>query len=380
MKDQINIGLAGYGMIGRVHALNYGELPFLYPGTIPRPVLHTVCTSSEKSARAAAAEGNFQKWTTDVDTMIADPEIDVIDISLPNNMHLPMVTKALQAGKAVYCEKPLSGTIADARAMQTEVDKSGGLFGMVFQYRFLPAILKAHEILTSNRLGKIFTWRVEYLHSGYQNPKRPMSWRMQKEAGGSGALGDLGSHVIDLVRYLLGDFDSVQGHTETFIKQRPLAKDSPETGTVTVDDVVWFNARMKNGSVGTVEASRFATGTMDDLHIQIYGEKGALKFDLMDPGFLYWFDDTKPAGNYGGERGWQRLETAQYYPGAKAPPARAPIGWVRSHAENQYCFLKAVAENRQPSPGFLDGMRVQQVIDAVEISDRDGGKWTSCEL
>lgn len=379
MKDRINIGLAGYGMIGRVHAMNYGELPFLYPGTIPRPILHTVCTSSANSARAAAAEGNFLKWTTDIEEMIADPEVDIIDISLPNNLHRPVVTKALMAGKAVYCEKPLSGTLEDALSMEIAVKESGALFGMVFQYRFLPAILKAREILADKRLGRIFTWRAEYLHSGYQNPRRPMSWRMRKEDGGSGALGDLGSHVIDLVCCLLGEFDSVQGQMETFIKERPIAGNSSELGSVTVDDVVWFRTRMENGSIGTVEASRFATGTMDDLRIQIYGEKGALKFNLMDPGFLYYFDEAKPSGSYGGERGWQRLETAQYYPGAKAPPARAPIGWVRSHAENQYCFLKSVAENRPPSPGFQDGMRVQHIIDAVETSARNGGTWRKVE-
>lgn len=376
MKEFINIGIAGYGMIGRVHGMNYGELPFLYPGSIPRPVLHTVCTSSPESAQAAAKEGGFISWTTQIDEMISNPEIDVIDVSLPNQLHKPVILKALGAGKAVYCEKPLAGSIDDAVEIAEAVRNSGSRFGMVFQYRFFPAIMKARELLMTDRIGRIFTWRAEYLHSGYQNPDRPMSWRMQREEGGSGALGDLGSHIIDLVRHLLGDFESVQGQLETFIRERPVSKGSSEKGTVTVDDVAWFRARMADGSVGTVEASRFATGTMDDLRIWIYGEKGALKFDLMDPSFLYFFDDSKPGGDFGGERGWQRFETAQYYPGAKAPPARAPIGWVRSHAENQYAFLKAVAEDRDPSPGIDDGLGTQLVIDAVERSADSDGAWT----
>lgn len=376
MKETLNIGIAGYGMIGRVHGMNYGELPFLYPGSIPRPVLHTVCTSSPETAQSAAKEGGFLSWTTDIDEMISNPEIDVIDVSLPNQLHKPVIMKALSAGKAVYCEKPLAGSIDDAVEIAEAVRNSGGSFGMVFQYRFFPAIMKARELLEAGRIGRIFTWRAEYLHSGYQNPERPMSWRMQKEEGGSGALGDLGSHIIDLVRHLLGEVDSVQGQLETFIRERPVSKGSSRMGTVTVDDVAWFRARMADGSVGTVEASRFATGTMDDLRIWIYGEKGSLKFDLMDPSFLYYFDDSKPGGDFGGERGWQRFETAQYYPGAKAPPARAPIGWVRSHAENQYAFLKAVAEDREPIPGIDDGLRTQLIIDAVERSADSDGTWT----
>ena len=375
MKDRINIGMAGYGMIGRVHSMNYGELPFIYPGSIPRPCLHTVCTSSPSSAKAAADEAGFAHWTDSLDEMMANPEIDVVDVSLPNSLHLQAVLAAMDAGKAVYCEKPLASTLAEALIIADAVRRTGGLFGMVFQYRFLPAILKAREIIEAGRIGKVYTWRAEYLHSGYQNAQRPISWRMKKDEGGSGALGDLGSHVIDLVRYLLGDFASVQGQLETFIKERPIARNADETSTVTVDDVAWFRARMKNGSVGTVEASRFATGTMDDLRIWIYGQGGAMKFDLMDPSFLYFFDEAKPQGNYGGERGWQRLETAQYYPGAKTPPARAPIGWVRAHAENQYAFLQTMSQNKMPTPGIEDGLKVQSVIDAVERSAEAEGAW-----
>lgn len=373
MNDVLNIGLAGYGMIGRVHGMNYTELPFLYPGAIPRPQLHTVCTSSPQSAEAAATEGGFRNWGSDIEAMLSDPEIDVVDVSLPNQMHQDVVIAALQSAKAVYCEKPLASTLDQARKIAAAVVESGGQFGMVFQYRFLPAIMKAREIIQEGRLGRIFTWRAEYLHTGYQNPGRPLSWRMSKEEGGSGALGDLGSHVIDLIRFLIGEFESVQGHLETFVKERPLAGSSGKTGRVTVDDVAWFRARMADGSIGTVEASRFATGAMDDLNFFIHGEKGAIRFHLMDPSYLYWFDEALPGGDYGGERGWRRIETAGYYPGAKAPPARAPVGWVRSHAENQYAFLKALAEGRTISPGITDGLRTQLVLDAVEKSSEIDG-------
>jgi predicted dehydrogenase len=379
----LGLGVAGYGMIGRLHTMNYRQIPFVYPGALPRLELRSICTSREESARAAQSEAGFATAVTDTAELVGDPSIDVIDVSLPNNLHRPLVEAAIAAGKHVYCEKPLAGTIEDARAIRAAVERAsraaapGGhvpRFGMVFQYRFFPALMKAQEMIREGKLGRIFTYRAEYLHTGYQNPDRPLSWRMKKDEGGSGALGDLGSHVIDLVRFLLGEFESVQGHLETFVKERPVAKGATEKGQVTVDDVAWFRARMADGAVGTVEASRFATGTLDDLRVWIYGEKGALHFDLMDASYLQWFDESLPAGSYGGERGWQKLQTVQYYPGAQTPPARAPIGWNRAHTENQYQFLKAVTEGREPSPGILDGLRVQLVMDAVERSAAEGGR------
>lgn len=378
-RSDLRIGMLGYGGIGRVHALSYRQLPFVYPGGIA-PVLQSVCTSREETAASAQAEAGFATATTDLAALIGDPDVDVVDITLPNHLHRESVIQAVNAGKAVYCEKPLSGSIADARDIANSVSKSSVPFGMVFQCRFIPALMKAKELVEQGALGRIFTYRAEYLHSGYQNAARPLSWRMKKDEGGSGALGDLGSHVIDLVRYLVGEFESIQGHLETFIHERPLHKGASEMGPVTVDDVAWFQARMANGAVGTVEASRFATGTLDDLRLWIYGEKGAVRFDLMDNNYLYWFDEGRASGDYGGDRGWQRLETVANYPGAKAPPARAPLGWARAHAENQHRFLKAVANGNRPSPGIEDGLRAQLVIDAVERSAEANGSWVDVPL
>lgn len=383
---QLGLGLAGYGMIGRLHAMGYRQLPFIYPGKLPEIELRSVCTTRPESAGAARAEGGFAAAVTDLNQLVEDPAVDVVDISLPNQLHRPAIEAALTAGKHVYCEKPLAGTLEDARAIAAMVERAGkssgsppARFGMVFQYRFIPAISKARELIQQGKLGRIYTYRAEYLHTGYQNPDRPLSWRMKKEEGGSGALGDLGSHVIDLVRYLLGEFESVQGHLETFVKERPLAPGDPRKGAVTVDDVAWFRARMTCGAIGTVEASRFATGTLDDLRLWIYGEKGALHFNLMDAGFLDWFREDDPGGTYGGSRGWQRLQTVQHYPDARTPPGRAPIGWSRSHTENQYQFLQAVINNRDPEPGIIDGLRVQLVIDAVERSAAAGGSTVTVE-
>ncbi len=375
MSKEIRIGMAGYSGIGRVHALGYRTIPIMYPDGIC-PVLQRVGTSRKETAESARAEAGFLHADGSVTDLAGAPDIDVVDITLPNQLHLPVIKEALAAGKAVYCEKPLAGTLEEAKEIAELAAKASAPFGMVFQYRFLPAIIRAKQLIEEGRIGKIFTYRFEYLHSGYQNPDRPLSWRMQKENGGSGALGDLGSHVIDLVRYLVGDFESVQGMLHTFINERPLLEDRSRKGPVTVDDVAWVHGKMENGAVGSIECSRFATGTLDDLKLSIHGELGAIKFDLMDPGFISFYDDTKSAQTYGGERGWQKLESMQNYPGAKTPPPRAPIGWERAHAESQYQFLKALAEGRRPSPGIEDGLMVQYILDAIERSAEKGGQWT----
>jgi len=175
---------------------------------------------------------------------------------------------------------------------------------------------------------------------------------------------DLGSHVIDLVRFLVGEFDEVSATTQTYIKQRPVAKGSTELGDVDVDDAAWIRATMKSGATGTLTVSRFATGSADDLRLTIEGSKGALRFDLMDANWLYYFDATRKSG----EAGWTRLETIQTYEGALVPPARAIIGWERTHAENQYQFLKAVLEKREPSPGLRDGILNNLIMDAAYAS------------
>jgi predicted dehydrogenase len=424
MKHPEELGLAilGYGSIGRLHALNYAQLPYIYPGAIPRPHLRWVATSRKETARAAAAEAGADRWTTSLTEIIADAETVAVDVSLPNHLHRDAVIALMDAGKHVYCEKPLAGTLEDAHAIARAVGNGAGIFAMTFQYRFVPAILQAARLIQAGRIGRVYTFRGEYLHSGYQNPDKPLSWRMRKDQGGSGALGDLGSHVIDLVRFLLGDIAAVQGHLETFVDRRPVAPGAAETGTVTVDDVAWIRCRLAGGAVGTIEASRFATGTLDDLRLWVYGEHGALHFSLMDPNFLWFFDarasgpartggtDSAPAGSGAAAvsgapaipEGWQRLHTGGHFPGAKTPPGRAPMGWARSHGENQYRFLRAVAarmaghrqsdhiggpddnvrDHDRPDfldaalPGIADGLAVQYVLDATERSHTAGGVWT----
>jgi predicted dehydrogenase len=371
---RIGIGLLGYGSIGKIHTLSYRQLPLLYPGKLPEIVLEGICTSNPRTAEWAAKEGGFRRGFTDTAKLLEQDCVDVVDCCLPNFLHRQALLQAFAAGKHVYCEKPLAVNAEEARQITAAAVKHGVHVGMTFNFRFIPALMRAKELIDEGLLGEVYSFRAEYFHTGYQNPDRPMSWRMHKELSGGGALVDLGSHVIDLTRHLLGEFASVRGMVHTYIDQRPTNQGSEDKQPVTVDDAAWLEVRLQSGGIGTIEVSRFATGALDDLNIEIYGQKAALMFRLMDANWLYWFDATRPGGPMGGQRGWTRLETVQHYPGATLPPPRSILGWTRTHAENQYAFLKTVSEGLAPQPGVLDGLRCQLIMDAAYRS-AESGNW-----
>jgi len=369
----LGIGMLGYGSIGKLHALAYRSIPGLYPA-LPRYTMAAVCTTSMETAGAAARDGGFSRACADMRALLADPDVHVVDIVLPNHAHKEAILLALDAGKHVSCEKPLALSGAEAREIAAAAARSRGRLGMIFNYRFVPALVKAKSLIDAGALGDIYGFHSEYLHGGYQDASRPLTWRMRFESSGGGALVDLGSHVIDLLRWFLGEVAQVFAETRTYIAQRPLTKGGDELGRVTVDDAAWAQLRMASGALGSLIVSRFATGSADDLRIRIEGSKGALRFDLMDANWLYFYDATRPAA----EAGWVRLETISSFPGASVPPARAILGWDRLHAESQYRFLKAILEDRDPSPGLADGLANNLVIDALYASARSG-RWEAVD-
>jgi predicted dehydrogenase len=366
--DRIGIGLVGYGSIGRIHTLSYKDLPIMYPGNLPLLTLVAVCTSRKETAAAAALEGGYASWYTDVGELVRQDSVSVVDCCTPNHLHRQTLLAAIAAGKHVYCEKPLALNVAEAREMVRAAGKADVSVGMTFNYRYVPAIMRAKQMIAEGLLGDVYTFRAEYLHTGYQDPQKPLGWRMRQELSGGGALADLGSHLIDLIRYLLGEMEAVRATTKTYIRKRPIERGSASLGDVTVDDAAWLEVRLAGGGFGTMEVSRFATGALDDLNLEIFGSKGSLRFGLMDANWLYWFDGTKTGGFQGGDQGWTRLETVQHYRGASIPPARAILGWTRAHAECQYAFLRAVAEGKKPEPGIQDGLRTQLVLEAAYAS------------
>ncbi len=376
--NKIGIGLAGYGAIGKIHTLCYKELDMLYPGQLPEVDLAAVCTSKPETAQKAAQDGGYRRWFSDLSELIRRDDVTIVDCALPNFAHKAVLLDAIAAGKHIYCEKPLAVNGTEAREIAKTAAEAGVQVGMTFNYRFIPALMRAYQLIREGALGAIYRFRVEYFHTGYQDPERPLSWRMAKEKSGGGALVDLGSHLIDLLRHLLGEFDSLQAFMQTYITERPVKRGAQEKGVVTVDDAAWLQIKLKTGAMGTLETSRFATGALDDLRIEICGEKGALRFDLMDANWLYWFDASQKGGPPGRDGGWVRLETVQHYPGASIPSPRAILGWTRLHAENQYTFLKAVTEGKTPQPNIIDGLRTQLVLDAAYAS-AESGNWVKVE-
>lgn len=375
---KIGIGLIGYGGIGKIHTLSYKDIGMYYPGHLPEIDLAAVCTSKPETAQKAAREGGFRKWYTEAAELIQDDDITIIDCSLPNFAHKSVLLQAIAAGKPIYCEKPLAMNAAEAREITVAAQQAGVPIGMTFNYRFLPAIMRAYSLIQDGALGQIYRFQAEYLHTGYEDPQRPLSWRLDHAKSGGGALADLGAHAIDLMRYLLGEFEAVRALTRTFVFERPLKSGVQKTGKVTVDDAAWLQVHLQNGGIGTIEASRFATGILDELRFEVCGEKGALRFNLMDGNWLYWYDAARKGGDFGGERGWQRLDTLQQYPGASLPTPRSIIGWQRPHAENQYQFLKAIVAGESFQPSVLDGLRTQLILDAAYTSAATG-EWVNVE-
>ncbi|MCD6472158.1 Gfo/Idh/MocA family oxidoreductase [Candidatus Aerophobetes bacterium] len=369
----LGIGLAGCGAIGKVHALAYRNLSSYY--RLPVQVkLVGVCTSNERTAKRAQQEHNFEFCCNDYSFLLERDDIDIIDCCMPNYLHKNVILDTISCGKHIYCEKPLAMNVEEAEQIINAVRNSNVKHQIAFNYRFVPATIRAKQLIKQDSLGKIFSFRGEYLHSGYIDLDRPMSWRLRKEEAGGGALIDLGIHIIDLIRYLLGDFKSVLAVNETVIKSRR-SENSGERENVSVDDISILLLRLENGGVGSVEASRLATGANDDLRIKIHGSKGAIFFSLMEPNWLYFYDATEKGEPIGGDRGFKRIETVQRYPDPNIfPYSKSTVGWVRFHIAGQYEFIRAITENLPTEPSFEDGLAAQRVVEAAYLSSYEK-KW-----
>ncbi len=371
----LGVGMIGYGFMGKMHTYSYQSLPMIYDPAPAKIRLVGVATATEESGRKAIDQAGYEFATRDYRDLLARDDIHLINVCTPNHLHHDQVIDALRAGKHVYCDKPLSVSLQEAREMWEAAKNASGIHQMTFNYRFIPAILRARQLIDAGALGRVYQFRVAYLHSSYIDANRPMSWRLDKAKGGGGAAFDLGSHVIDLIRYLLGDFASVMSTMETFVKDRPVAPGSSERAPVEVDDVFWMQVRLASGAVGTVETSRLATGSMDEIRFEAHGEKGAVRFNSMDPNWLDFYDATLAGGSYGGDRGFKRIECVQQYPKPSALPGpKVSVGWTRYHIASIHDFVDNVVNHRQSEPSIYDGMKVQEALDAA-VRSSDFGRW-----
>lgn len=374
-SEQLGVGMVGYGFIGKMHTYAYKSIPIFYE---PPPVdvrLVGVCTSREETAQRAVEHGGYEFGTTDYHDFLKRDDIHIINCCTPNHLHKEVLIAAMKAGKHVYCEKPLALNLVQAREILDAVGKASVVDQMTFQYRFVPAIMRARQLIDEGFLGEPTSFRAAYLHSGYIDPSRPMSWRLDREQGGAGALFDLGSHVLDLMRYLLGGCQEVFATTDTFIKNRPASRGSDELVEVEVDDLALVQMRMENGALGTMEVSRIATGTNDSLRFEIHGQEGAIRFDLMEPNWLYVYDNRLAGEPIGGLKGFARLETVQRYPDpAVFPGPKFTVGWVRFHIASLHDFLCNVVKGESSPPTLFDGYKTQQVMEAV-LESAERGRW-----
>jgi predicted dehydrogenase len=361
----LGVAMIGYAFMGKAHSNAWRNVASYFD--VPAFEQKVLVGRDAAGVAAAAAKYGWAESTTDWRTAIERDDIQIVDICAPGWMHAEIAMAALEAGKHVLLEKPLANTLAEAEAMTeaARVARGKGVQSMVgFNYRCVPALALAKELVAEGRLGTIRHVRAAYLQDWLADETAPMTWRLKKETAGSGALGDIASHAIDQVLFLLGDqVTEVSGRTQTFTTHRPGASGLEE---VTVDDAAWATLSLASGAIASVEVSRVATGQKNSLKLEIYGEKGSLLFDLENLNELRFLDATVPAR----EQGFRRiLVNEPEHPYLKAWwPQGHIIGWEHTFTHEIRDFLLAIDTGTQPSPSFEDGLAVQRILDAIEES------------
>ncbi len=385
-QPALGVAMIGYAFMGAAHsqawrnAHRFFDLP-------ARPVMKVVCGRTESATSEAATRLGWESWTTDWRDVLDRDDIDVVDICTPGDTHAEIALAALAAGKHVLCEKPLANSVAEAEEMVRAAEKAeaAGVHSSVgFNYRRTPALALARRLVEEGAVGTIRHIRAQYLQDWIVDPEFPLVWRLQRDVAGSGALGDIGAHIIDLSQFLTGQrLTRVAGHLTRFVERRPLPAASTglrgqggtETGEVTVDDAAVFFGRTDGGALATYEATRFATGRKNGMRIELNGSAGSIAFDFESMNELHVYDATvSPA-----QAGFRRLlvtEPDHPYAGAWWPPGHG-LGYEHTFVHEIADFVRDVAEGRAPTPSFADGLQIQRVLDAVERSSEADSAWTS---
>jgi predicted dehydrogenase len=377
--DTLSVGMVGYAFMGAAHSQAWRNAPRFFELPL-RVQMSAVAGRDEAKVAAAAAQLGWESTETSWQALVARDDIDLIDVCTPGDTHAEIAIAALEAGKHVLCEKPLANTVEEAEAMvaAAEKAKASGVRSMVgFTYRRVPAIALARKLVADGRLGTIHHVRAQYLQDWIVDPEAPLSWRLDKSKAGSGALGDIGAHIVDLAQFITGDtIATVTGRLETFVKERPLpaeshtglsgTADSTERGPVTVDDAAAFLAHFRGGALGVFEATRFANGRKNAIRIEVNGSRGSLAFDFEDMNILHFHDgdlDSETAG-------FRRIlatEPEHPYVAAWWPPGHL-LGYEHGFTHQVVDLVSDLARGADPTPSFADGLQVQRVLAAVEAS------------
>lgn len=378
MMRELRVGIIGFGFMGKTHTYGYKTIPLYYSDLPFKIKLVGVCDSVLSVAEKARDTMDFEFATSNPDDILNRDDIDIVDICTPNIYHKGAVLKALQAGKNVYCDKPLATSFDETKEIIESLDQYDLTTQMALQYRFFPATMRAKELIEEGKIGRIMSFRAAYLHSGSVDPNKAIGWKQDKKVGGGGVLFDLGSHALDIIYYLLGEYSEIFAKTEVIYNQRP--DKSGKLVDIEADDVAFVIAKMKNGGTGTIEASKIATGTNDELRFEIHGDKGAMRFNLMDPSWLEYYDNTLPEAPFGGTKGYTKIECVQRFkkPGGDFPSTKFSIGWIRSHVHSLYNFLDCVYNKQKASPSFKEGAYIQHVMEKAYESDSSGA-WVTVD-
>ncbi|MBR7184716.1 MAG: Gfo/Idh/MocA family oxidoreductase [Clostridia bacterium] len=370
-KPRLNIGMLGFGAMGKAHAYAVANLPYFY-GDLPFSArIAAVATSSAE--RAAAKAAPYGLTAADEAAILADPAIDIIDVCTPNRFHADAIRAALAAGKHVLCEKPLGITAAEAAELAALAKASGKVCRVVFNNRFFPAVMRAKQLIDEGRLGRILSFHAAYLHNSCCDPAKPAGWKQNADICGGGVLFDLGSHVIDMVRYLCGEFTAVSGMAQIGFADRAGMDGQP--WKTNADEAFYLMAELSCGARGTIVASKLSLGASDDLHFDIRGTRGALRFSMMEPSWLEYYDAEAEGEPIGGVRGFTRIECVGRAPapGGNFPSPKASVGWLRGHIGSMYAFLDAVSRgDAESGPTFADGAAINAIMEAAYASAQSG--------
>ena len=383
-QPTLGVGMVGYAFMGAVHSQAWRSAGRFFDLPLA-PAMTALCGRDAAAAQAAAERMGWSSVETDWKDLVKRDDVHLVDICTPGDTHAEIAIAALEAGKHVLCEKPLANTVAEAESMveAAVAAEQRGVRSMVgFNYRLVPALALARKLVADGRLGTIRHVRAQYLQDWIVDPSFPLVWRLQKNKAGSGALGDIGAHIIDLAQHVVGSaITGVSGLTETFVKERPLpeassglsASGSGGTGAVTVDDAALFLARFQSGALGSFEATRFASGRKNAIRLEINGSDGSLAFDFESMNELQFHDHTEDPETAGFRR---ILVTEPTHPYAQAwwPPGHG-LGYEHTFIHEVVDLVSAIGEGRSPVPSFADGLQVQQVLAAVERSAAAASCW-----
>lgn len=386
---QLNVGLIGAGFMGKAHALAYAAMPMYFWPAPALPIRKTIVDINEEIASEAALRYGFEKSSGDWRTVIADDSIDVVDIATPNHMHAEIVIAAANAGKHIICEKPLARDGAEAKLMYEAVENSGVVNMVSFNYRRTPAVALAKKYIDQGEIGEILSFRGVYLQDWSADPDSPLSWRFQKKIAGSGSLGDIGTHVIDLALYLCGEITQVNSQLRTWVKSRPV-----QTGTVDklgtgkrdpnapraevdVDDEVLSLLEFKNGAIGSIESTRNAHGRNNYLSFEIHGTKGSIIFNYERRDEL----QVAFASDQSDRKGFRTIYTGPAHPYGDAlwPIPGLGIGYGETKIIETHDFFDAIVNGKKVSPSIKDGYQINLITDAITQSAVER-KWIPVQI